>query len=175
MTKCVAIVVLFLTTYAVSQSTPEYRLLATSRTSTMETEINQMASQGYKLVSTMGGDTHEGEIITVMRKLPEGDAKDRFQYKLLATERTGTMQRELQGAADQGYEYAGVMARGEVMLILERDKTLASQPHSQYRLLATTLTGTMQKEMNQAASDGYECLALLKRGEIMAIMRRRPQ
>jgi hypothetical protein len=61
------------------------------------------------------------------------------------------------------------------MVILERDKTLASKPHSQYRLLATTLTGTMQKEMSQAASDGYEFMGLLKRGEVMAIMRKRAQ
>jgi hypothetical protein len=52
---------------------------------------------------------------------------------------------------------------------------MQNKPHSQYRLLATTLTGTMQKEMSQAAADGYEFLALLKRGEVMAIMRKRAQ
>jgi hypothetical protein len=175
MTKYLLTGVLLLSTVALGQSAPECKLLATSRTGTMEKEINQMAAQGYQLAGTMGGDTHEGEIITIMRKLPERDARDRFQYKLLATSRTGTMQKELQEAADQGYEYAGVMARDEVMVILERDKTMQNKPHSQYRLLATTLTGTMQKEMSQAAADGYEFLALLKRGEVMAIMRRHVQ
>jgi len=85
------------------------------------------------------------------------------------------MERELQEAADQGYEYAGVMARDEVMVILERDKTMASKQHSQYRLLAASRTGTMEKEMTQAAADGFEFVALLKRGEVMAIMRRRAQ
>jgi hypothetical protein len=175
MTKFVAAFVLLLATCAVSQSTPEYKLLATSRTSTMEKEINQVASNGYRFAGAMGGDTHEGEIITVMQKVSEGDDKDRFQYKLLATSRTGTMQRELQEAADEGYEYAGVMARDEVMVILERDKKMISKQHSQYRLLATSRTGTMQKEMSQAAGDGYEFVALLKRGEVMAIMRKRAQ
>ena len=175
MTKYLITGVLLLSTVALGQSAPEYKLLATSRTGTMEKEINQMAAQGYQLAGTMGGDTHEGEIITILRKLPERDARDRFQYKLLATSRTGTMQKELQEAADQGYEYAGQMARGEVMLIMERDKTEASKSHSQYRLLATSRTGTMEKEMTQAAADGFEFVALLKRGEVMAIMRKRAQ
>src|SRR6476646_7148294 len=156
MTRYLIAALLLFTSLAFAQKAPEYQLLATSRTSTMEKEINQMAAQGYRLVGTMGGDTHEGEIIVTMRKLSEGDDKDRFQYKLLATSRTGTMQRELQEAADQGYEYAGVMARDEVMIILERDKTLASKQHSQYRLLATSRTSTMEKEMTQAAADGFE-------------------
>ena len=175
MTKYILAIFLFCTTCVFAQKSPEYQLLATSRTSTMQKEINQMAAQGYRLAGTMGGDTHEGEIITVMRKLPDSDDKDRFQYKLLATSRTGTMQRELQEAADQGYEYAGVMARDEVMVILERDKTLASKQHSQYLLLATSRTGTMEKEMTQAAADGFEFMGLLKRGEVIAIMRRRAQ
>ena len=176
MTKYVVSAILLLSTLGFAQkSEPEFKLLATSRTSTMEKEINEMAREGYQLAGTMSGETKEGEIMVAMRKLPEGDDKGRFQYKLLATERTGTMQRELQEAADQGYEYAGVMARGEVMVILERDKAMQNHPHSQYRLLATTLTGTMQKEMSQAAADGYEFVALLRRGEVMAIMRKRPQ
>jgi hypothetical protein len=175
MTKYIAAVVFLLTSCAIAQSAPQYKLLATSRTSTMEKEINEMASQGYQLAGTMGGDTQEGEIITIMRKLPDANDKERFQYKLLATERTGTMQRELQEAADAGYEYAGVMARGEVMVILERDKTLQSKQRSRYRLLATSRTGTMEREMSQAAADGFEFVALLKRGEVMAIMRKRAQ
>ena len=175
MSKYLLSAFLLLSTCSLAQKSPEYQLLATSRTSTMEKEINQMAAQGYRLAGTMGGDTHEGEIITTMRKLPDGDDKDRFQYKLLATERTGTMQREMQAAADAGYEYAGQMARGEVMLIMERDKTASSKSHSQYRLLATSRTGTMEKELNQAAADGFEFMGLLKRGEVMAIMRRRAQ
>src|SRR5438270_13947190 len=102
MPKYLFTALLLCTTLAIAQKSPEYQLLATSRTSTMEKELNQMAAQGYRLAGTMGGDTHEGEIIITMRKLSEGDDKDRFQYRLLATSRTGTMQRELQEAADQG-------------------------------------------------------------------------
>jgi len=67
------------------------------------------------------------------------------------------------------------MARDEVMVIMERDKTMENKSRSQYRLLATSRTGTMEKELNQAAVDGFEFVGLLKRGEVMAIMRRRAQ
>jgi len=175
MPKYLIAVLLSLTAVAFAQKSPEYKLLATSRTSTMEKEINQMARDGYRLVGTMGGDTHEGEIIVTMRKLAKGDDEDRFQYKLLATSRTGTMERELQEAANQGYQYAGQMARDEVMVIMELDKTMENKSRSQYRLLATSRTGTMEKELNQAAADGFEFMGLLKRGEVLAIMRRRAQ
>jgi hypothetical protein len=104
MIKYFAFAILLLRSLGLAQNSasPEYKLLATSRTSTMEKEINEAARDGYRLAGTMGGDTHEGEIITIMRKLPPSDDKDRFQYKLLATSRTGTMQRELQEAADAG-------------------------------------------------------------------------
>src|SRR5437763_1631015 len=98
MTRYLIAALLLCTGLASVQKSPEYKLLATSRTSTMEKEINEAAREGYRFAGTMGGDTHEGEIITIMRKLPDGDDKDRFQYKLLATERTGTMQREMQEA-----------------------------------------------------------------------------
>ena len=85
MTRYLIAALLLCTGLASAQKSPEYKLLATSRTSTMEKEINEAAREGYRFAGTMGGDTHEGEIITIMRKLPDGDDKDRFQYKLLAT------------------------------------------------------------------------------------------
>lgn len=38
----------------------DYRLLATSRTSTMEKEMNEAASAGYLFGSVMGGETGMG-------------------------------------------------------------------------------------------------------------------
>src|SRR4051812_8874273 len=99
MNKVTLAIILSCAIFASAQKSPEYKLLATTRTSTMEKEINDIAREGYQLAGTIGGDTHEGEIIVTMRKLSEGDDKDRFQYRLLATSRTGTMQRELQEAA----------------------------------------------------------------------------
>jgi hypothetical protein len=50
-----------------------------------------------------------------------------YQYRLLATSKTSTMQRELQDASDAGYTYVGqtvfetLFAGREVVCILERE------------------------------------------------------
>src|SRR5689334_6823487 len=83
-----------------SDHSPEYRVLATSKTSTMERELNEAGAAGYRLSAAMGGDTAAGgkEIVVAMVKMPEPGVRE---YKLLATSRTSTMQKELQDAANE--------------------------------------------------------------------------
>lgn len=144
----------------------EYRLLATSRTSTMETEMNDAAERGYQFGGVMGGETAFGgkEVVVIMTKNP-GVPPGRFRYKLLAAQRTSTMQRELQDAGDDGYLFKGqtvfesAFGGKEVVVILERDK---DQPRAEweYKLLATSRTSTMQKELSEAGSLGYEFVGM---------------
>jgi hypothetical protein len=148
----------------------QYKLLATSRTSTLEKELNAGAAQGYRLESTMGGEIRGGELITVMSKVKDGA---KYQYKLLATSRTGTMEKELQDAAAEGYDYAGYTARGEVIVILERDTTKAAKKNYDYKLLATSRTSTMQKELDEATAGGYEFVAVIRRGEVITFLRKK--
>ena len=80
-----------------SDEPEKYLLLATSRTGTMEEELNEAGARGYRFLATQGGETAFGgsEAVVVMSLDPEGR---RFRYILLATSRTGTMQRELNEA-----------------------------------------------------------------------------
>jgi hypothetical protein len=148
----------------------QYKLLATSRTSTLEKELNEAAAQGYRLESTMGGEIRGGEIITVMAKV-KGNSK--YHYRLLATSRTGTMEKELQEAAAEGYDYAGYTARGEVIVILERDTSKPAKKNYDYKLLATSRTSTMQKELDDATVAGYEFVAVIRRGEVITFLRKK--
>jgi hypothetical protein len=143
----------------------EYRVLATNRTATMERELNEAADAGYRFRAVMGGETAFGgnEVVVVMA--PLGDARGRYAYKLLATNRTATMQKELQEAADGGFEYMGqtvfktTFGGDEVVVILERDKDL--KPRGvEYRLVATSKTATLQKELLEVGAAGYELLAM---------------
>lgn len=163
----------------------EYIVLATTRTSTMEKELNQAAEGGYRFEGVMGGETAFGgnEVVVVMSRTP-GAPKGRYRYKLLATSRTSTMQRELEDAADVGYEYRGqtifnsAFGGEEVVIILERDKD-AEPRNWQYRLLATSRTSTMERELREAASLGYEFVGLtvgktaLGGNELVVITRKR--
>lgn len=160
-----------------------YRVLATTKTSTMEKELNEAAEAGFRFDAVMGGETAVGgnEVVTVMSRT--GAPSGRFAYKLLATSRTGTMQKEIQEAADAGFEYRGqtifksVFGGEEVVCILERDKESGSR-RSDYKLLATTKTSTLQKELLDIGASGYQVMGMtvaktaIGGREIVAILRR---
>lgn len=139
----------------------QYQVLATSKTSTMEKEMNQAADEGFVFVHVMGGETAFGgnEAVVVMVKDP--NVAGQKQYRLLATSKTSTMQKELQQAGDEGFEYCGQtvfkssFGGAEVCVILQRDKDSPTQ-RIEYRLLATKKTSTMQKELRQAGEAGFK-------------------
>jgi hypothetical protein len=76
----------------------DYRVLATSKTSTMEKELNEAADAGCVFSSVMGGETAFGgkEVLSVMVKRSDKTEDRPRHYKLLATTKTSTLQKELQ-------------------------------------------------------------------------------
>src|SRR5262245_15800919 len=84
----------------------DYNLLATQKTSTMQKELNEAAGAGYLFERAMGGQKGFGgkEVVSIMSR-NKGDARPRYEYKLLATNKTSTMQKELQEASNLGFEY----------------------------------------------------------------------
>ena len=177
-----AVAALSVPSRALAQSV-DYRVLATNKTSTMEKELNEAAEAGFRYQAVMGGDTAIGgsEVVVVVSRTAE--AKGRFSYKLLATSKTSTMEKELQQAADAGFEYRGqtvfksTFGGEEVVCILERDKDSGAE-RSQYKLLATSRTSTLQKELLDAGRVGYQILGMtvgktaMGGNELVAILRR---
>ena len=165
-----------------AQKSFDYRVLATSKTSTLEKEMNEAAEAGFRFSFVMGGDTAVGgsEGVAVLTKTGQGG---RYAYKLLATSKTSTMQKELQEASDGGFEYRdqtvfkSTFGGQEVVCILERDKDAAAEKY-EYKLLATTKTSTLEKELREAGTAGYEVMGMtvsktaLGGKELVAITRR---
>ena len=165
--RCVPIVLVLLATVtssAMAQAV-SYRLLATTKTSTMQKEMNEAADAGYRFGGVMGGDTAfgGGEVLAIMVRMPEVAPK--YAYRLLATSKTSTMQKEMQEAGDAGFEYRGqtvfssTFGGEEEVVILERDKHETPKLF-EYRLLATAKTGTMQKELQVAGDAGFEFVGI---------------
>ncbi len=163
----------------------DYLLLATNRTSTMETEMQEAAEQGYMFAGVMGGETSFGgnEVVVVMKR-SVADRKSQYDYRLLATTRTSTMQREMQEASDAGYVYKGqtvfstTFGGDEAVVILERDNEQRTVAPYEYRLLATKRTSTMQDELREAGRDGFEFVGVTVSStafggdEVVAILKR---
>jgi hypothetical protein len=105
----------------------DYKLLATSKTSTMQKELQEASDAGFEYVgqtvfsSTFGGK----EVVVIMERDKASKAKG-YEYKLLATNRTGTMEKELQEAGDAGFDLVGLtvgstaMGGSEIVSILRR-------------------------------------------------------
>ncbi len=88
----------------------------------MQKELDEAASQGFRLLPstmisksrTFGGE----EVVVVLEKTP--NLATVYEYLLLATNRTSTLQKEMAEAVQDGYEVMGMVSRGEHMVILER-------------------------------------------------------
>jgi hypothetical protein len=114
--------VLILEKVATPPDVYEYQLLATTRTGTMQDEIEDAAGRGFRILpSTMiskaqmfGGD----EIVLVMEKAPNSAVT--YEYRLLATSRTSTMQEEMDQAMVDGFSVVGLASRGEHVVIVEK-------------------------------------------------------
>ncbi len=84
------------------------------------------------------------------------------QFKVLATKKTSTMQKEMQEAADGGFRFEGVSGGGtsfggsEVLVIMSKTENVDTNGRFQYKLLATSKTSTMQKELQEAGNNGFQ-------------------
>lgn len=166
-----------------AQEPVEYMVLATSKTSTLDKEMNEAASAGYIFAAVMGGETAFGgaQGVVVMQKGAEAGTRE---YRVFATNRTGTMQKELASAAAQGYEYVGqtvfesLFGGSEVVVIVERNPGAEGGTRHEYLLVATSKTSTLQKELAEAGGRGFEVVGMtvgrtaLGGSELVAITRR---
>ncbi len=170
---------------AAQPSGREYRVLATTKTSTMEKELNEAAEAGFGFSAVMGGSTAAGsEVVVVMTKLPAG--APRRSYRLLATNRTSTMQKELNELGNEGYDFRGqtvfssAFGGREVGVIMERAEG-GPKGRILFRLQATSRTSTMEKELNQMGENGYEAVGLtvaqtsMGGNELVCILRKKAE
>ena len=152
--------------------TERFLLLATTKTGTMEDELDEAAAAGYRILA--GSPTSGDEMVLILEKV--ATPPDVFEYQLLATTRTGTMQEEILEAAGRGFRIvpstmiskSQMFGGDEIVLVME--KAPNSTVTYEYRLLATNRTSTMQEEMDQAMVEGFVVVGLASRGEHVVIV-----
>ena len=181
---CAAALFIAIPVELAAQTPVGYRVLATTKTSTMQKEMQEAAEAGFKFGAVMGGDTAVGgsEVVVIMHR---DGSPERFDYRLLATSRTSTMQKEMQEAGDAGFEYRGQTAfksafgGKEVVVILERPAGNGPTARFEYRLLAAKRTSTLQKELSEAGDASFEFVGMtvaktaVGGEEVVAILRRK--
>lgn len=168
--------------FAVEPARYDFKVLATSKTSTMEKEMNDAAQAGFVFQGVMGGETAFGgkEVVVIMGRTAGQKPRS---YKLLAANKTSTLEKEMQSAADAGYEYKGqtvfesAFGGREVSVIMERDPESPAKG-TRYRLLATSRTSTLEKELAESGAQGYAVAGMTVSktafggNEVVSILRR---
>ena len=99
-----------------------YRLLATTKISTMRKELNEAAAEGYRLLPrtmTSKSGFLSVEVVMLVEKAPNSDR--RYEYRLYATTSEKKMRAEIEKAEAEGFTLAGMVSRGEHMVIMERE------------------------------------------------------
>lgn len=175
------------TTQENSSARFDYLLLATKKTSTLHKELNQAAAEGFRIQDMMGGGTAFGgdETVVIMNR-PTGNEGPLYEYKLLSTNKTSTMQKELNKAGQEGWMFRGhtskkaVFRGAEIISIMERP-TNEGRQRWEYQLLATRKTSTMRKEIIASGEQGYEFVGMIVTktrfggSEVVSIMQRPSQ
>jgi hypothetical protein len=106
-----------------------YRLLATTKISTMRKELNEAAAEGYRLLPrtmTSKSGLLSVEVVMLVEKAPDSDK--RYEYRLYATTSEKKMRAEIEKAEAQGFTLAGMVSRGQHMVIMEREYGKGQSP-----------------------------------------------
>ena len=124
----------------------------------------------------MGTARGNGELVVLLER--EIESNEKSQIRLVATNATGTFQREIDELARQGYRVVpqsflnkptGVIGN-EIVAIMERSPKPARR--YEYKLIATNQTSALESEWRAATRLGYRSAGSLSRAEVMLLMER---
>jgi hypothetical protein len=85
-----------------------------------------------------------------------------YEYKILSTFRASTMEKQMNEAAEAGFVFGDVMhgetpaRQDEVVVVMQKDSSTALAGKRVYKVLATTRTSTMEKEIQRLGEDGFQ-------------------
>lgn len=143
----------------------QYLLLATSRSSTLQKELNAAVKKGYRVLLAAGGR----EYFLLLEKRPPNTPAP--EYLLLAASRSGTIEREIKESAARGFRvlprtlaalnrpspFPG-MAGSEITVVTE--KTDAPELPA-YLVIGTSRVDTFRKELADAEQNDFEPVRMI--------------
>lgn len=152
--------------------------IETRKISTMQEELNENAAQGFRILaaSTVDEDPYGSELTLTLQE--QGDPSVTYEYIVMATNATSKMEKELNEAARDGFRMLPgtvllkrTMFRG-VELVTMAEKPSEPETIYEYLVLAAMRGSTLEKEIAEAAAQGYEVVARVDRGEKVAFLER---
>lgn len=141
-------------------------LIATSKTTTLEKELAEAATHGYRLRLGAAGD----ELVYLTER--QDATPPRPDYVLLSTVKTATFEREMNQAAARGYRLhpfsLALSSGGDTVAVMEKRET----PAVEYRVIDAGRVETFEKELNAASEQGWELVVALRSGVLWAVFQK---
>jgi hypothetical protein len=140
-----------------SEGEREYRIVSTKKTGTLEEEVRQAASGGFRPIGV-------GFMTVVLERDAQKAGAER-EYRVVATSRFSTAEREVQTLASEGFRIVGTpQSSNEWVFVLER--SVGSATRVQYRLVELR-TRTADETLRLATADGYRVVGLVERVAVL--------
>src|SRR5215213_6139435 len=124
------------------------------RIQTMEKELDEAAAKGFRVM--FGGPTMALDMALLLKRTPETVAAP-YSYKVLATSRMKTMEKELNEIAVKGYRllsrtiiFKQGFFTGELLMIMEHEPQ--SSRSYEYKLLAASKETKLHRKIDEAIS-----------------------
>lgn len=138
----------------------------------MEKELAEVANRGYHVL--YGAPTSQVDMALLMEKNGPADRQP-FQYKILATSRISTMEKELNDAGREGYRLlprtvilkSGFLT-GELTMVMERDPKSANT--FEYDLVEAGKEVNLHKKMDDAIARGFWAASMITMGKHVVVM-----
>ena len=151
-----------------------YLVLSTKRIQTMEKELDEVARKGFRVL--YGAPTASFDMAILLQRAPE--AKDEpYGYKILATSRNKTMEKELNELASQGYRllprtivFKQGLFTAELLMIVERDPHV--KKNYEYKLVAADKETKLHKKIDEAITAGFVPVTMVTLGDHVVVMER---
>jgi len=143
---------------------PEYKVTTTVSTHNLEKDIGEASAGGFRAIALTGLETQSA----LLEKLPGSEASA-TSYRLLATKKVSTMEKEIAAAAAQNFKVVAATGAGNEILVL-MEKMAAGENNRDYKVISTSRTSTFEQEINHAAAEGYQIVpqtgAALQKGSV---------
>ena len=152
-----------------------YLLLSTSKTETLQKEIDEATVEGFRILATT---SRGGGQVVLLRRNAQKD--EEFGYRVIGATKVDTMEKELNAAAEAGYcvipgtmlSRDRVFGPPEMVAFLERAPE--SPRRCEYRMLGTNKTGTMENELVPIEEEGFKLVDITQASGLSALLERVP-
>ena len=149
-----------------------YLVLSTKRIQTMEKELDEVAAKGFRVL--YGAPTQQFDMAILLKRVPEA-AQSPYSYRILATSRNKTMEKELNETAAQGYRLLPrtiIFKQGfftaELTMLMERKPK--STKSYEYKLVSAGKASKLHKKIDEAIAQGFTPVTRITMGDHVIIM-----